>query len=95
MNTGMILPGRPSMGSWVLYGLGAETDNLPGFVVLMSTGKGGQMQPIAARQWSAGFLPSKFQGVKFNAVGNPFSISIRRRAWATICKRPRSMRSTH
>ena len=71
MNTGMILPGRPSMGSWVLYGLGAETDNLPGFVVLMSTGKGGQMQPIAARQWSAGFLPSKFQGVKFNSVGGP------------------------
>ena len=71
MNTGMILPGRPSMGSWILYGLGAETDNLPGFVVLMSTGKGGQMQPIAARQWSAGFLPSKFQGVKFNSVGNP------------------------
>ncbi len=71
MNTGMILPGRPSMGSWVLYGLGAETDNLPGYVVLMSTGKGGQMQPIAARQWSAGFLPSKFQGVKFNSVGSP------------------------
>jgi hypothetical protein len=71
MNTGMILPGRPSMGSWILYGLGAETENLPGFVVLMSTGKGGQMQPIAARQWSAGFLPSKFQGVKFNSVGSP------------------------
>jgi hypothetical protein len=59
------------MGSWILYGLGAETENLPGFVVLMSTGKGGQMQPIAARQWSAGFLPSKFQGVKFNSVGSP------------------------
>jgi len=71
MNTGMILPGRPSMGSWILYGLGAETENLPGFVVLVSSGKGGQMQPIAARQWSAGFLPSKFQGVKFNAVGDP------------------------
>jgi hypothetical protein len=71
MNTGMIQPGRPSMGSWILYGLGAETDNLPGFVVLISSGKGGQMQPIAARQWSAGFLPSKFQGVKFNSVGDP------------------------
>src|SRR5580704_2975533 len=69
MNTGSIITGRPSMGSWVLYGLGAETDNLPGFVVLMSSGKGGQMQPIAARQWSAGILPSKFQGVKFNSVG--------------------------
>ena len=64
MNTGSIITGRPSMGSWVLYGLGAETENLPGFVVLLSQGKGGQMQPIAARQWSAGILPSKFQGVQ-------------------------------
>ena len=63
MNTGSIIAGRPSMGSWVLYGLGTETENLPGYVVLMSSGKGGQMQPIAARQWSAGFLPSQFQGV--------------------------------
>ena len=58
MNTGSGVPGRPSMGSWLLYGLGAETDNLPGYVVLTSAGRGGQMQPIAARQWSAGFLPS-------------------------------------
>src|SRR5579871_6746442 len=71
MNTGSIITGRPSMGSWVLYGLGAETDNLPGFVVLVSQGRGGQMQPIAARQWSAGILPSKFQGVKFNQAGDP------------------------
>jgi hypothetical protein len=70
MNTGSIITGRPSMGSWVLYGLGAEADNLPGFVVLVSQGKGGQMQPIAARQWSAGILPTKFQGVKFNSVGD-------------------------
>src|SRR4051794_8396161 len=47
MNTGSIIPGRPSMGSWLLYGLGAEAENLPGFVVLVSSGKGGQMQPIA------------------------------------------------
>ncbi len=71
MNTGSIIAGRPSMGSWLLYGLGAETENLPGFVVLVSSGKGGQMQPIAARQWSAGILPSRFQGVKFNSVGDP------------------------
>ena len=71
MNTGAIIAGRPSMGSWILYGLGAETDNLPGYVVLMSAGKGGQMQPIAARQWSSGFLASRFQGVKFNSIGNP------------------------
>jgi len=71
MNTGSIITGRPSMGSWVIYGLGAETENLPGFVVLMSSGKGGQMQPIANRQWSAGILPSKYQGVKFNSIGDP------------------------
>ncbi len=71
MNTGSIITGRPSMGSWALYGLGADTDNLPGFVVLMSAGKGGQMQPIASRQWSAGFLPSRFQGVKLNSFGDP------------------------
>ena len=71
MNTGSIITGRPSMGSWVVYGLGAETEDLPGYVVLFSSGKGGQMQPIAARQWSAGLLPSKFQGVKFNSIGDP------------------------
>ena len=71
MNTGSIIAGRPSMGSWALYGLGAETEDLPGFVVLMSTGRGGQQQPIASRQWSAGFLPSKFQGVKLNSMGDP------------------------
>ena len=71
MNSGSIIAGRPSMGSWLLYGLGAEAEDLPGFVVLVSSGKGGQMQPIAQRQWSAGILPSKFQGVKFNAFGDP------------------------
>jgi hypothetical protein len=71
MNTGSTVSGRPSMGSWLLYGLGAEADNLPGFVVLTSTGKYGQSQPIASRQWSAGFLPSKFQGVHFHSKGEP------------------------
>src|SRR5260370_1789186 len=73
MNSGSIMTGRPSIGSWVLYGLGAETENLPGFVVLVSQGKGGQMQPIAARQWSAGILASKFPGVRFNSVGDAVS----------------------
>ena len=59
MNTGSQIAGRPSMGSWVTYGLGSEAEDLPGFVVLTSLGKGGQNQPIAARQWSSGFLPSK------------------------------------
>jgi uncharacterized protein (DUF1501 family) len=59
------------MGSWLTYGLGAETDNLPGFVVLGSSGKFGQSQPIASRQWSAGFLPSRFQGVELRGKGEP------------------------
>jgi hypothetical protein len=70
MNTGSTISGRPSMGSWLLYGLGAETDNLPGFVVLTSVG-GGQSQPIASRQWHSGFLDSRFQGVEFHSTGDP------------------------
>ena len=71
MNTGSQIAGRPSMGAWVLYGLGTETDELPGFVVLTSLGRGGQNQPIAARQWSAGFLPGRFQGVQLRGRGDP------------------------
>jgi hypothetical protein len=78
MNSGSILKGRPSMGSWLLYGLGAETENLPGFIVLMSKTKGNGAQPVSSRQWSAGFLESRFQGVLFQSrgdavhyVGNP------------------------
>lgn len=77
MNTGSIIKGRPSMGSWLLYGLGAETQDLPGYIVLNSSGKYG-LQPISARQWSSGVLPSRFQGIPFQArgdavhyVGNP------------------------
>jgi hypothetical protein len=78
MNSGSILKGRPSMGSWLLYGLGCETDSLPGFIVFVSQGKGGGAQPVSARQWGAGFLPSRFQGIQFQSrgdavhyVGNP------------------------
>ncbi|MBL4886280.1 MAG: DUF1501 domain-containing protein [Planctomycetaceae bacterium] len=70
-NTGSSIAGRPSMGSWLLYGLGQETENLPGYVVMTSVGKGGQSQPIAARQWHSGFLPSRHQGVQFHASGDP------------------------
>ncbi len=77
MNSGSIIKGRPSMGSWLLYGLGSETEDLPGFIVLTSAGKYG-LQPVSARQWSSGFLPSKFQGILFQSrgeavhyVGNP------------------------
>jgi len=77
MNTGSIIKGRPSMGSWLMYGLGAEAQDLPGFIVLNSSGKFG-LQPISARQWSSGVLPSRFQGIAFQSrgdavhyVGNP------------------------
>jgi len=70
MNTGTSISGRPAMGSWLLYGLGRESDNLPGFIVMTSTG-GGQNQPIASRQWHSGFLPGQFQGVHFNSSGDP------------------------
>jgi hypothetical protein len=70
MNTGSIISGRPSMGSWINYGLGSEGENLPGFVVLTSVG-GGQSQPIAARQWHSGFLPSQYQGVRLRSKGDP------------------------
>lgn len=69
MNTGTAISGRPSMGSWVTYGLGSESEDLPGFVVLTSVG-GRNPQPIASRQWSSGFLPSRYQGVEFNSTGD-------------------------
>ena len=71
MNTGSQIAGRPSMGAWATYGLGSEAQNLPGFVVLTSNGRGGQNQPIAARQWAAGFLPSRYQGVHLRGKGDP------------------------
>jgi hypothetical protein len=70
MNTGSQIYGRPSMGSWVTYGLGSEAHDLPGFVVLVSQGGGRSPQPISVRQWSSGFLPSKYQGVEFRAKGD-------------------------
>jgi hypothetical protein len=70
MNTGSQIYGRPSMGSWVTYGLGSDATDLPGFVVLVSQGKGRSPQPISVRQWSSGFLPSRYQGVEFRAKGD-------------------------
>jgi hypothetical protein len=71
MNTGTLISGRPSMGSWIWYGLGSDSEDLPGFVVMVSTGKSGQQQPIASRQWHSGFLPSRFQGVQLRSKGDP------------------------
>ncbi len=69
MNSGSIIKGRPSMGAWLLYGLGADTENLPGFVVFTTQGKAGQ-QPVSSRQWSAGYLPGKYQGIQFQSKGD-------------------------
>lgn len=71
MNAGTTISGRPAMGSWLWYGLGCESENLPGFVVLTSNGRFGQAQPIASRQWHSGFLPGEFQGVHFRSQGEP------------------------
>src|SRR5690606_24631592 len=67
LNTGFPRPGRPSMGSWVTYGLGSETSDLPAFVVLTSGG-GSSGGP---GNWSAGFLPSRYQGVPLRSQGAP------------------------
>jgi uncharacterized protein (DUF1501 family) len=70
--TGSQLAGRPSIGSWVSYGLGSENSDLPAYVVLTSFGTGRRDdQPLYDRLWSAGFLPSKHQGVKFRNTGDP------------------------
>jgi len=71
LQTGSQIAGRPSIGSWVSYGLGSESKNLPGFIVLISPGAGGGGQPLYDRLWGAGFLPSRYQGVKFRSVGSP------------------------
>jgi len=71
MNTGTAISGRPSMGAWVNYGLGSLSDNLPGFIVLVSDAKSRNPQPIASRQWSSGFLPSRYSGVELNGTGDP------------------------
>ncbi|MFL2629460.1 MAG: DUF1501 domain-containing protein [Flavobacteriaceae bacterium] len=69
LQTGSNLPGRPSMGSWVSYGLGSDNKNLPEFVVLVTKNKSGQ--PLYARSWGNGFLPSKYQGVQFRSGKDP------------------------
>ena len=70
--TGNQLAGRPSIGSWLSYGLGSENADLPAFVVMISNGSGNPAdQPLYDRLWGSGFLPSKYQGVKFRSVGDP------------------------
>lgn len=67
--TGSQMAGRPSMGAWFSYGLGAETEDLPAFVVLASAGQGDQ--PLYARLWGSGFLDSRYQGVRFDSGRDP------------------------
>jgi len=67
--TGAPIAGRPSIGSWLAYGLGSESTDLPAFVVLITQGGGGQ--PLYDRLWGSGFLPTKYQGVKFRSAGDP------------------------
>jgi Protein of unknown function (DUF1501) len=68
--TGNQLPGRPSIGSWISYGLGSDNNNLPSFIVLVSK-NGAKDQPLYARLWGNGFLPSEHQGVQFRAGKDP------------------------
>ena len=67
--TGSQIAGRPSMGSWLHYGLGSDNENLPAFVVLITPGK--VDQPLYSRLWGSGFLPSQHQGVQFRTGKDP------------------------
>ncbi len=67
--TGSQIAGRPSIGAWMSYGLGSQNDNLPSFCVLVTKNKGGQ--PLYARLWGSGFLPSVHQGVQFRPGKDP------------------------
>ncbi len=70
INTGVQQPGKPSMGSWISYGLGSPNANLPSYVVMISRGRGSS-QALYARLWGSGFLPSKHQGVNFRSGKDP------------------------
>jgi hypothetical protein len=70
--TGAQIAGRPSVGAWLSYGLGSESDDLPAFVAMVSQGSGNPAdQPLYDRLWGSGFLPTKYQGVKFRSLGDP------------------------
>jgi hypothetical protein len=70
--TGFQLAGRPSIGAWLAYGLGSANQDLPAFVVMISQGSGNPNdQPLADRHWGSGFLPTRYQGVKFRAGADP------------------------
>ncbi|MGB1930358.1 MAG: DUF1501 domain-containing protein [Mariniblastus sp.] len=70
INTGVQQQGKPTLGSWLSYGLGSENDNMPAYIVMISRGRG-QLQALYDRLWGSGFLPSKHQGVKLRSNGEP------------------------
>ena len=95
IQTGAQLAGRPSMGAWLSYGLGSDSQDLPAFVVMISEGFNKADQPLYDRLWGSGFLPSKYQGVKLRSVGDPvlhlsnpdgLSPAIRRRTLDDLAK---------
>jgi hypothetical protein len=96
LQTGFQLAGRPSIGAWLSYGLGSENKDLPAFIVMISQGSGNPNdQPLADRQWGSGFLPTRYQGVKFRSAGDPvlylsdppgFSSGARRRFIADLAQ---------
>ena len=71
LQTGSQIAGRPSMGAWMHYGLGSDNSDLPAFVAMSSRGKAKTGQPLYDRLWGAGFLPAKYQGIKFRNQGDP------------------------
>ena len=71
LQTGSQLAGRPSIGAWLSYGLGTENEDLPAFIVMISRGKARVGQALYTRLWGSGFLPSRYQGVKFRSQGDP------------------------
>src|SRR5207248_10210964 len=72
IQTGSQQPGRPSLGSWLSYGIGAENQNLPAFVVMITQGSGNKTdQPLFSRLWGGGFLPTQHQGVRFRSGQDP------------------------
>ena len=76
--TGFQIAGRPSIGAWLAYGLGSANEDLPAFVVMISQGSGNPNdQPLADRQWGSGFLPTRYQGVKFRSGRRSGAVPVR------------------
>jgi hypothetical protein len=84
--TGFQIAGRPSIGAWISYGLGAESEDLPAFVVMVSQGNGGS-QALADRQWGSGFLETRYQGVKFRSAADPVLYLSNPEGYSTVARR--------